>query len=52
MRIDNHSDRDGLPGRMYLGPLLLIVVLLVGWVVIADWQQLPSAFQITMAQLP
>ena len=52
MRIVHHTERQGRARRMFLAPLLLIIALLAGWALIADWHQLPSAFQTTMAQLP
>ena len=51
MRIFQDSVRIGHTGRMFLGPLLVIVALIAGWAVIADWHQLPSALVTTMTQL-
>jgi hypothetical protein len=52
MRIVHDSVRGGHTSRMFLRPLVVIVALLAGWAVIADWHQLPSALTTTMAQMP
>jgi len=52
MRIVHDTDKSEHKARMFLAPLVLIIALLAGWAIIADWHQLPSAFQTTMAQLP
>ena len=51
MRIIHDGIRLGHSGRMFLGPLAVIAALLVGWAIIANWHQLPSAFMTTVAQL-
>lgn len=52
MRIAHDTERTEHRGRTFLRPLVVIIALLAGWAIIADWHQLPSAFQTTMAQLP
>lgn len=51
MRIVQGSARYVHTGR-FVRPLVVIIALLAGWAIIANWHQLPSAFQTTMAQLP
>jgi hypothetical protein len=38
-----HGDsRRSFSARIYRGPLVWIVVLLVGWLVLAEWQSWPA----------
>jgi len=50
-------DEQGGPRRsgsrdLYYGPALWIVFLLVCWLLIADWHELPQVINSTMAAIP
>jgi hypothetical protein len=40
------------PYHTYYGPVLWIVILLAGWLLITEWQELPELISSTMAALP
>jgi hypothetical protein len=46
------SPRGSGPSHVYYGPVLSIVLMLVCWFIIANWNQLPSLIDSTMAALP
>lgn len=46
------SQRGSGPSSVYYGPVLSIVLLLVCWFIIGNWNQLPSLIDSTMAALP
>jgi hypothetical protein len=44
--------RRSEPYHTYYGPVLWIVILLAGWFLITEWQELPELISNTMAALP
>ncbi|MEJ0020610.1 MAG: hypothetical protein WDN25_29495 [Acetobacteraceae bacterium] len=53
----SHSRRHDRPGRGprttgQWAPILWIVILLVAWFVIVEWEMLPNLISATMAALP
>jgi hypothetical protein len=48
----SNNQRGSGPSSAYYGPVLSIVLLLVCWFIIGNWNQLPSLIDSTMAALP
>lgn len=43
--------KDEFSGRAFAMPVLWIIVLLAGYWLISDWQELPQIFSATLAKL-